>query len=48
MEELHKLGIYRVHSDGAIFTFVKSGKLHGLVVSHVDDFLLIGDNVFSE
>ena len=46
VEELEKLGLYKVHADGAIFSFVKSGKLHGLVVTHVDDFLLIGDEVF--
>ena len=46
VEELERLGLHKVHADGAIFSYVKSGKLHGLVVSHVDDFLLIGDNIF--
>ena len=48
VEELEKLGLYKVHSDGAIFSFVKSGKLHGMVVTHVDDFLLIGDDIFRQ
>ena len=46
VDELEKLGLHKIHADGAIFSFVQSGKLHGLVVSHVDDFLLIGDQVF--
>ena len=40
--------MHRVHADGAIFTFVKSGKLHGIIASHVDDLLMAGDKVFQE
>ena len=35
-----------MHAEGALFTFVKDGNFHGLVVSHVDDLLMIGDEVF--
>ena len=47
-EELQKLGMHKIHSDGALFTYVKEGKLHGLIASHVDDWLVIGDDVFEE
>ena len=45
-ETLQNLGLHKVHSDGALFSFVKNGKLHGLVASHVDDLLIAGDDVF--
>ena len=45
-EELKKLGLHEVHSDGALFTYVVNGKLHGLIASHVDDLLLAGDDLF--
>ena len=45
-ETLESLGLHRVHADGALFTYVKDGKLHGLVASHVDDLLITGDDVF--
>jgi hypothetical protein len=35
-----------VHADGTLFSYVKDGKLHGLIVSHVDDLLLMGDKQF--
>ena len=35
-----------VHADGTLFSYVKDGKLHGLIVSHVNDLLLIGDKQF--
>ena len=38
--------MHEVHSDGAVFTYVTNGKLHGLVISNVDDLLLIGDEKF--
>ena len=38
--------MHEVHSDGAVFTYVINGKLHGLVISNVDDLLLIGDEKF--
>ena len=47
-EKLVGWGLHKVHAEGALFTFVKNGKLHGLVVSHVDDLLLIGDAKFEE
>ena len=47
-DELLKLGLHKVHSDGALFTFVKNGRLHGLVASHVDDLLMAGDATFEE
>ena len=48
VEELLKLGLHKVHSDGALFTFVVEGKLHGLIVIHVDDLILAGDDYFHE
>ena len=45
-ETLHNLGMHEVHSDGAVFSYVKEGKLHGLIISNVDDLLMIGDAVF--
>ena len=37
-ETLKQLGMHKVHAEGALFTYVKNKKLHGIVVSHVDDF----------
>ena len=45
-EKLCELGMHRVHSDGALFTYVKEGKLHGLVTTHSDDLILAGDKIF--
>ena len=45
-ETLEGLGLHKVHADGALFVYVKNGKLHGLIVSHVDDLLVMGDDVF--
>ena len=47
-EELLKLGLHKVHSDGALFSFVKDGHFHGFVACHVDDLLMSGDRVFEE
>ena len=47
-DELKKLGLHEVHSEGAIFSYVINGKLHGLIVSHVDDLLMAGDEIFSK
>ena len=40
--------MHRVHSDGALFTYVKDGKFHGIIVANVDDLILAGDDVFEE
>ena len=32
----------------ALFTFVKGEKLHGIVISHVDDLLMAGDEIFED
>ena len=45
-EKLKALGMHRIHSDGALFTYVKKGKLHGIVTTHSDDLILAGDNIF--
>ena len=45
-ERLKELGMHKVNTEGALFTYVKNGKLHGIVVSHVDDLLLAGDEEF--
>ena len=47
-KELEDLGMHRVHSDGALFTYVKNGKFHGIIVANVDDLILAGDDVFEE
>ena len=47
-EELQELGLHKVHSDGALFTYVKNGKLQGLVASHVDDLFLAGNATFDK
>ena len=48
VQELKKLDMHQVHADGTLFSYVKAGKLHGLIVSHVDDLLLIGDKHFEK
>jgi hypothetical protein len=45
-ETLQELGCHKVHSDGALFTFVKNGKLQGLIVLNVDDLIIAGNEVF--
>ena len=45
-EELKKLGLHKVHAEGALFTFVKENVFHGFVLSHVDDLLMGGDETF--
>ena len=45
-ERLQELGMHKVHSDGALFTYVKDGKLQGLVASHVDDLIMTGNETF--
>ena len=47
-EKLEDLGLHKVHSDGAMFTYVKDQKLQGLVISHVDDLILAGNATFKE
>ena len=46
--ELSELGMHKIHSDEAFFTYNKNGKLHGLIVSHVDDWFVAGDKVFEK
>ena len=48
VEELEKLGLHKVHADGALFCYVKDGKLQGIFASHVDDFLLMGNETFKK
>ena len=47
-EELDKLCLHKVHTDGALFTFVKDGMFHGFVACHVEDLLMRGDKIFEE
>ena len=47
-EKLRELGMHRIHSDGALFSYVKEGKLHGIVTTHSDDLILAGDEKFDE
>ena len=46
-EKLRDLGLHEVHSDGAVFTYVVGGKLQGLIISNVDDLLMIGNELFN-
>ena len=48
VQELKKLGMHQVHADGTLFTYVKEGKLNGLIVSHVDDLLMMGNEQFEK
>ena len=45
---LMDLGMHQIHSDGALFTYVKEEKFHGLVVTNTDDLILAGDAQFEE
>ena len=45
-EQLQHLGMHKVHSDGAFFTYVKEGKLLGLIALHVDDLMIAGNDQF--
>ena len=45
-ERLMELGLHKVHSDGALFTYVKDGKLQGLIAIHVDDLMMAGNKRF--
>ena len=36
----------RTHSEGALFTYVKDGKLQGLIATHSDDLIMAGNEVF--
>ena len=47
-EKMKELGLHEVHSDGAVFTYVKGSTLHGFVATNVDDLLMVGDEVFEE
>ena len=40
--------MHQIHSEGALFSFVKEGKLHGIVVTNTDDLILAGDDVFEK
>ena len=35
-----------MHSDGALFTYVKNGKLQGLITTHSDDLIMAGNDTF--
>ena len=47
-EKLTQLGMHKVHSDGALFTYVKNDKLQGIITTHSDDLILAGNDVFEE
>ena len=46
VQELKSLGMHQVHADGTLFSYVKENKPHGLIVLHVDDLLIMGDDQF--
>ena len=43
---MKELGLHKIHSDGAMFTYVKEGKLQGLIVVNVDDVIMAGNERF--
>ena len=46
VEKMMELGLHKIHSDGAMFTYVTDGKIQGLVVVNVDDVILAGNEKF--
>ena len=46
VEKMEELGLHKIHSDGAMFTYVKEGKLQGLIVVNVDDVIMAGNDKF--
>ena len=40
--------MHRVPSDGAMFTYAKDDKFHGLIVTNVDDLILAGNEEFEK
>ena len=40
--------MHRVHSDVALFTYVKEGKLHGIITTHSDDLIMAGTDKFEK
>ena len=46
--ELISLGMHQIHLESALFSYVKAGKLHGLVVTNTDDLILAGDDIFEK
>ena len=47
-EELLKLGCKQSHLDKAVFRWYYQEKLEGVILLHVDDFVLTGSNLFNE
>ena len=45
---MEELGLHKIHSDGAMFTFVREGKLQGLIVVNVDDVIMAGNEIFKQ
>ena len=45
---MEELGLHKIHSDGAMFTFVQEGKLQGFIVVNVDDVIMAGTEMFKE
>ena len=45
-DKLKKLGLNKVHADGALFSYVVDEKLHGIVTTNVDDLIMAGDEKF--
>ena len=40
--------MHQIHSEEALFSYVKNGKLHGIIVTNTDDLVLAGDSVFDK
>ena len=46
VEKMQELGLHKIHSDGALFSYVRDGKLQGLIAVNVDDIILAGNEKF--
>ena len=40
--------MHQIHSEEALFSYVKNGKLHGIIITNTDDLVLAGDSVFDK
>lgn len=40
--------MHKIHSDGALFTYIKNGKLQGFIASHVDDWFMAVNYTFEK
>ena len=44
--KLRNIGCQRLHTDLAVFYYIKEGKLKGIIAWHVDDMITTGEEIF--